>query len=117
MNKLRIFALVAGVAGSALAETTWWTVGSYASIRDSLHAGETWYDLDQAYVSGNLDGAYFGSFDITTDSLYLKGELNVGSDEGNVFTGVGFVWRVNGGGWTTTRGELYDEEFFEPLTK
>lgn len=102
MKKLLAFALVAMLASAAMASTWYWDGGSYAYTWDSISQADAFYDLDQAYQSANLDGANLGTFDITADSLYLNGEINVGSDEGDAFTAAGLVWRVNGGDWTWT---------------
>ena len=99
MKKILAFALVAMVAGAAMAATGW--NNSYVYAWDG--SADTWYDLNGADQSaGVFSGADLGSFDLTTGSLFLNGELNVWSDEGDVFDAVNIVWRLNGGSWTTT---------------
>ncbi len=99
MKKFLTFALVALVAGSALAATGW--NNSYVYVWNGT--GDTWYDLNGAdQVAGVFSAVNLGSFDLTTGSLYLNGQLNVNSDEGDAWDAVSVIWRVNGGGWTTT---------------
>ena len=99
MRKLLTFALVAMVAGSAFAATGW--NNSYVYVWNGT--GDTWYDLNGTVQgAGVFSGVNLGSFDLTTGSLYLNGQLNVMSDEGDAWDAVSIIWRVNGGGWTTT---------------
>ena len=99
MRKLLAFALVAMVAGSALAATGW--NNSYVYAWNGT--GDTWYDLNGAdQAAGVFSGVNLGSFDLTTGSLYLNGQLNVMSDEGDAWDAVSIIWRVNSGAWTTT---------------
>ena len=99
MKKFLTFALVAMVAGSALAATGW--NNSYLYAWDGT--ADTWYDLNgTVQAAGVFSDVDLGSFDLTTGSLYLNGQLNIWSDEGDVFDAVSIIWRLNGGSWTTT---------------
>ena len=99
MRKLLAFALVALLAGSAMAATGW--NNSYLYAWNGT--GDTWYDLNGAdQAAGVFSGVNLGSFDLTTGSLYLNGQLNVMSDEGDAWDAVSIIWRVNSGAWTTT---------------
>ena len=99
MKKILTFALIALVAGSAMAATGW--NNSYAYIWNGT--ADTWYDLNGAdQVAGVLSAVNLGSFDLTTGSLFLNGQLNVMSDEGDAWDAVSIIWRVNSGSWTTT---------------
>ena len=99
MKKFLMFALVAMVAGSAMADTGW--NNSYLYAWNGV--GDTWYDLNGAdQGAGVFSGVDLGSFDLSTGSLFLNGQLNIWSNEGDVFDAVSIIWRLNGGGWTTT---------------
>ena len=99
MKKILAFALVAMMACTAMAATGW--NNSYLYAWDGT--GDTWYDLNGAdQVAGVFSGVNLGSFDLTTGSLFLNGQLNVWSDEGDAFDAVSIIWRVNSGSWTTT---------------
>jgi hypothetical protein len=93
MKKLLAFALVAILAGTAMADTFW--EASYVFMNDGV--GDTWYDLNAAFQSENFDGADLGTFELT-DVLWLNTEINVSDNEGATWEFVSVWWRLNGTG-------------------
>jgi hypothetical protein len=95
MKKLLAFALVAMIAGTAMADTFW--EASYVFMNDGV--GDTWYDLNAAFQPENFDGADLGTFELTSQ-LWLNTEINVSDNEGATWEFASVWWRLNGGSWT-----------------
>jgi hypothetical protein len=95
MKKLLAFALIAMIAGTAMADTAF--EPSYVFMNDGV--GDTWYDLNAAFQPENFDGADLGTFELTSQ-LWLNTEINVSDDEGATWEFVSVWWRLNGGSWT-----------------
>jgi hypothetical protein len=96
MKKLLVFALVAILAGTAMADTAY--EASYVYMNDGV--GDTWYDLNGSFQPENFDGADLGTFELT-DVLWLNSEINVSDNESATWEFVSVWWRLNGtGGFT-----------------
>ncbi len=93
MKKLLAFALVAILAGTAMADTGW--MNSYVYMNDGV--GDTWYDLNGADQPSNLDGANLGTFELT-DVLWLNSEINAWANGGDTYNSMSIYWRIGTSG-------------------
>jgi hypothetical protein len=96
MKKLLAFALIAILAGTAMADTGW--LPSYVFMNDGV--GDTWYDLNAAFQPENFDGANLGTFELTS-VLWLNAEINAWADGGDTYNYMSVYWRLGSSGGFT----------------
>lgn len=89
MKKIMAIALVAMMAGSALANTGW--LNSYAYIWDGT--ADTYYDLNGADQAENFNGADLGTYELT-GTLFLNSQINAWADGGDTFAYMSMYWRI-----------------------
>ena len=104
MKKVLAFALMALVAGSAMADTGW--MDSYAYFWDGT--ADTYYDLNGATANPDLDGANLGSFELT-DTFFLNSQINAWANNGDFFNTGSLFWRLGtSGAYTEQQDTAWD---------
>ncbi|MBP8655054.1 MAG: PEP-CTERM sorting domain-containing protein [Kiritimatiellae bacterium] len=93
MKKLLAFALVAMMAGAALAETGW--MNSYVYVWDG--SADTYYNLNGADQPEDFNGADLGTFELTS-TLFLNSQINAWANGGDSYNYMSLYWRIGTSG-------------------